>query len=130
MTLAEQAFALHRETGIAILRCQQALREVGGDRDEAVAILLKRYSHVDPATLPGFWDQFKAMPRDNQNNPDPNANAARILRETIADEDKLPADVEAAWRSWYSHIQAVDERGMTLLKAAFEAGWKAGKTRK
>jgi hypothetical protein len=67
------------------------------------------------------------MPRDHQHNPDPNANAARILRETISHEDKLPADVEAAWTAWYSHIQGVDERGMTLLKAAFEAGYEAGK---
>jgi hypothetical protein len=68
------------------------------------------------------------MPRDNQHNPDPNANAARILRETIAHEDKLPPDVEAAWKAWYSHIQAVDERGMTLLRAAFEAGYEAGRS--
>jgi hypothetical protein len=68
------------------------------------------------------------MPRDNQYNPDPNAKAARILRETIAQEDKLPADVEAAWQAWYSRIQNIDERGMTLLKAAFEAGYEAGQS--
>jgi hypothetical protein len=66
------------------------------------------------------------MARDHQPNADPNANAFRILRETIKNEEKLPEDVEAAWLAWYSQIQKIDERGMTLLKAAFEAGWESG----
>jgi hypothetical protein len=36
------------------------------------------------------------MPRDHQHNPDPNVNAARIVRESTGREDQLPADVEAA----------------------------------
>jgi len=31
------------------------------------------------------------------------------------------ADLEAAWAEWPCQIQKVDERGMTLLRAAFEA---------
>jgi len=67
------------------------------------------------------------MPRDHQHNPDPNANAARIVRESTGTAEKPPADVEAAWKAWSAHIQGVDERGMTLLKAAFEAGYDAGR---
>jgi hypothetical protein len=75
------------------------------------------------------------MPRDHQHNPDPNANAARIVTEAIAGtSDATPASVEAsveaAWQAWAAHVQKVDERGMTLLKAAFEAGWEAGNKRR
>jgi hypothetical protein len=59
------------------------------------------------------------MPRDHQHNPDPNANAARIVRESAGDADKLPDELVAAWAAWAASIQRVDERGMTLLKAAF-----------
>ena len=53
------------------------------------------------------------MPRDNEHNPDPNANAARIVNQAIAGtaETTTPADVEAAWLEWSAHIQNVDERG-------------------
>jgi hypothetical protein len=68
------------------------------------------------------------MARDKEHNPDPNENAARIVKQAIAGtSDTTPADVEAAWQAWSAHIQAVDERGMTLLRAAFEAGWDAKK---
>jgi len=70
-----------------------------------------------------------SMTRDHQHNPDPNENAARIVAGTEARAAAdAPADLEAAWRDWSSHIQKVDERGMTLLRAAFEAGWAAGRT--
>jgi hypothetical protein len=65
------------------------------------------------------------MSRDNEHNPDPNENAARIVGESAA-QGELPADLEAAWQAWSAGIQKVDERGMTLLRAAFEAGWEAG----
>jgi hypothetical protein len=65
------------------------------------------------------------MTRDHQHNPDPNANAARIVREATTDTPATAADLEAAWAEWSSHIQKVDERGMALLRAAFEAGWDA-----
>ena len=66
------------------------------------------------------------MTRDHQHNPDPNTNAARIVRESTGTADKPPANMEAAWAAWAASIQRVDERGMTLLKAAFEAGFDAG----
>jgi len=66
------------------------------------------------------------MPRDHQHNPDPNENAARIVKQAIAGTaETTPADLEAAWQAWSASIQKVDERGMTLLRAAFEAGWDA-----
>lgn len=66
-----------------------------------------------------------SMTRDHQHNPDPNQNAARIVAESAADATATPGDLEAAWAEWSRHIQKVDERGMTLLRAAFEAGWEA-----
>ena len=69
------------------------------------------------------------MPRDHQHNPDPNVNAARIVAgaEARAAADSPATDLEAAWQAWAKGIQKVDERGMTLLRAAFEAGFEAGK---
>jgi len=69
------------------------------------------------------------MTRDHDHNPDPNANAARIVAEAIAGTAATDpaADLEAAWAAWSKGIQKVDERGMTLLRAAFEAGWDAGR---
>lgn len=58
---------------------------------------------------------------------DTNENAARIVRESTSDTDTpLPADLEAAWAEWSKGIKKVDERGMELLRAAFEVAWKAG----
>lgn len=68
------------------------------------------------------------MARDHQHNPDPNANAARIVAESTRDASASSADVEAAWAEWSAHIQQMDERAMTLLRAAFEAGWEAGRS--
>ena len=59
---------------------------------------------------------------------DPNQNAARIVGETTGEEKPLPADLEAAWAEWSKAIKGVDERGWTLLRAAFEAGWEAGQS--
>jgi hypothetical protein len=66
------------------------------------------------------------MAHDHQHSPDPNENAARIVAgsEARAAAD-TPAELEAAWREWSSHIQKVDERALTLLRAAFEAGFEA-----
>jgi hypothetical protein len=69
------------------------------------------------------------MTRDDQHNPDPNANAARIVREATADSTAPAADLEAAWAAWSAHIQKVDERTLSLLRAAFEAGFEAGNRR-
>ena len=66
------------------------------------------------------------MARYDQHNPDPNVEAARVVRESTEGEG-LPADREAAWTEWSRGIKNVDERGMTLLRAAFEAGVDAGR---
>lgn len=65
------------------------------------------------------------MTRDHQHNPDPNVAAAKIVAGTEAREAIHPTDLESAWLAWSSHIQKVDERGMELLRAAFEAGYEA-----
>jgi len=65
------------------------------------------------------------MPRDHQHNPDPNESAARIVGQATASQPDASDDIEAAWAAWSAHIQKVDERGMTLLRAAFEAGYDA-----
>ena len=69
------------------------------------------------------------MTRDHQHNPDPNVNAARLVRESTASTDQPPADLEPAWAAWSARIQNVDERGMTLLRAAFKAGFEAATSR-
>jgi len=127
MTNAEQVIALHRDTGLPVSMCQALLIEANGNREAAIA-LIRPTCHPDPVLPDGFWDQFKAMKNDPQHNPDPNVNAARIVAEATTDEKSQPADVEAAWLAWSAHIQKVDERGMELLKAAFEAGFDAATT--
>jgi hypothetical protein len=63
------------------------------------------------------------MPR----KPDPNAEAARIVRAATGKTDELPKDLESAWRAWSSHIHQCDERTRTLMRAAFEAGAEAAR---
>jgi len=67
------------------------------------------------------------MIRDNEHNPDPNSNAARIVAASTAAQETAAPDLESAWAAWSSHIQNVDERGLVLLRAAFEAGWDASR---
>ncbi len=63
-----------------------------------------------------------------KNKPDANEIAARVVKEsTSRHEDTLPADVEQAWEMWSRGVGHVDERGMALLRAAFEAGVEAGR---
>jgi hypothetical protein len=63
-------------------------------------------------------------------HPDPNESAARVVAQTLAKhEQPLPADVEAAWAEWSAGIAKVDKRTMTLLKAAFEAGVEAARSK-
>jgi len=65
--------------------------------------------------------------KEHSQGQDANQTAARVVGETIArHSEPLPHDLEAAWEVWSRGIQKVDERGMTLLRAAFEAGWDAG----
>jgi hypothetical protein len=54
-----------------------------------------------------------------------NQTARRIVDEATGEDRPLPADLEQAWAEWSKSIQNVDERGMTLLRAAFEAGYEA-----
>ncbi len=42
----------------------------------------------------------------------------------------LPPDLEAAWTEWSRGLAKVDDRGMTLLRAAFEAGYDVGRSSK
>lgn len=61
------------------------------------------------------------MPREL----DRNEEAARVVLAATGKADELPRDLEAAWAAWSARIHACDERTMTLLKAAFEAGASA-----
>jgi len=66
------------------------------------------------------------MTRDQQHNPDPNENAARIVAgSTARAASETPAELEAAWIEWSRGLEKEDERVTTLLKTAFEAGWDA-----
>jgi hypothetical protein len=81
---------------------------------------------VKPAlVVPPEFDYKSLMPHDHQHNPTPNVNAARSADDANRNDDGEPADLNAAWAKWSSHIQNVDERGMALLRVAFEAGWGA-----
>ncbi|MEM1098125.1 MAG: hypothetical protein AAGH92_04985 [Planctomycetota bacterium] len=49
-----------------------------------------------------------------------------VQQSTAGAEEPLPAELEAAWERWSKGIGKVDTRAMTLLRAAFEAGWEGG----
>ncbi len=87
-------------------------------------MILDEWADWEP---PRDWYTISDMTRDHQHNPDPNVNAARIVAESTAAQASAGADIEAAWAEWSSHLQRVDERTLTLLRAAFEAGWDAGR---
>jgi hypothetical protein len=53
--------------------------------------------------------------------------SARVVRESTATDDAMPADVEAAWAKWSAGVGKVDARTMALLRAAFEAGAEGGR---
>lgn len=57
---------------------------------------------------------------------DGNEDAAEVVRRTTAQPDPIPEGLEAAWVAWSKRIYGVDERTLTLLRAAFEAGAEAG----
>jgi len=60
---------------------------------------------------------------------DPAVTAKRIVSQTIAEHEKpLPPGIEAAWEAWSRGVGKVDERGMALLRAAFEVGVEAAKS--
>jgi hypothetical protein len=64
------------------------------------------------------------MPRDHQRNAEPNATD-RIVGESGRFRHTL-ADLEAAWAKWSRHIDNIEDRDLSLLKTAFEAGFEAG----
>lgn len=66
------------------------------------------------------------MKRDDQHDPDPNVNAARIVAESTRSDDLAPVGLEPAWAEWSKRIQKTDSRTMALLRAAFESGFEAG----
>ena len=71
------------------------------------------------------------MKPKKQPKPDFVQNAARIVKESIADHEMpLSGNLEEAWQEWSRSIQKVDERGMTLLRAAFFAGAEASKPKR
>lgn len=95
--------------------------------------LCEKATDVDPASLmatcrecggelvqrsPGFWDEADPI-------CDPNEAATRVVGKATGDDQLLLPDLEAAWAEWSKSINDVDERGMTLLRAAFEAGAEA-----
>lgn len=62
----------------------------------------------------------------NKTPEDANQAAHRIVNRDIPDNEKLPAEIEAAWEQWIDQIQNIDGRAFHLLRAAFEAGYEAG----
>lgn len=62
----------------------------------------------------------------SQTDPDSNEDAARVVAESTSGTDSAPESMEAAWEAWSRRIRDVDQRTLTLLKAAFEAGYEAG----
>ena len=77
-----------------------------------------------PAAIPSPYNIGMASnPREDE---DVNQAAHRVVKDATGGDRPLPADLEQAWAEWSRSIQNVDERGMTLLRAAFEAGYSAG----
>jgi len=66
---------------------------------------------------------------DRPRERDENEAAADVVRRATSKPDELPVDLEAAWADWSRRIQGVDERTRTLLRAAFEAGAEAARTK-
>ena len=65
----------------------------------------------------------------SEHGTNPNQDAAGMVAQATGQQNQLPTELEAAWAEWSKGIQKVDERGMTLLRAAFEAGWECGASR-
>ncbi len=63
-----------------------------------MAVVVQFASKILPAGQPGQV-QNQGMARDKPHHPDPNANGARIVRESAVVADKLPNDAEAAWKA-------------------------------
>lgn len=59
------------------------------------------------------------------NRSDQNRAAFRLVKKATKESTTPPKGLEDAWEAWSKRIQRVDERTMTLLRAAFEAGYEA-----
>jgi hypothetical protein len=66
------------------------------------------------------------MARDKQHNPDPNANAARIVSESMIPSERPPAELEAAWLAWSASIQRVALTVLDLVKMIEDEERKLG----
>jgi hypothetical protein len=63
----------------------------------------------------------------SKHKTDANEKAGQAVHHAITGQEQpLSHDLEAAWTEWSKGIQEADRRTMTLLRAAFEAGWGAG----
>ncbi|MBX7166376.1 MAG: hypothetical protein K1X74_08495 [Pirellulales bacterium] len=82
----------------------------------------------DPEALAKFVHKFglanEGLLRDHEHNLDPHVDPARIGAASVK-EMPDSAELEAAWAEWSQYLQNVDDRGMLLIRAAFEAGWEA-----
>jgi hypothetical protein len=73
---------------------------------------------------------YNSRMKKKQRKEDESQAAARIVQTVaVRHSEALPADLEAAWEQWSKGIQNVDQRGRTLLRAAFEAGAEAAKAK-
>lgn len=68
------------------------------------------------------------MARTAHHYPDEIANAAPIVGEATTVSSLHTADTESAWTMWPVPVQQVDERAMSLLQGAFEAGYESGRS--
>ena len=64
------------------------------------------------------------MPPEKR-EPDEDKSAAQPPETVRRSEEKLRADMEAAWLHWSHAMRDVEPRMMLLLRAAFQAGWEA-----
>lgn len=58
---------------------------------------------------------------------DPNTEAHRVAAQAGPEDQPACPELEATWEAWSRQIKQVDQRGMELLRAAFEAGYEAGR---
>ena len=55
------------------------------------------------------------------------ARGRRVPLDQLMANPALPASMEAAWVRWSEAMRNVDTRTMLLLRAAFQAGYEAGR---
>jgi hypothetical protein len=66
-------------------------------------------------------------PHPHDNDAEPNENVAHLVAGPEARAAvHSSAELESAWQKWSTDIQQVDQRLMSQLRAAFNAGYEAG----